>query len=379
MSELFISLLKKGEKEADNYDELLKNNYFDYNDDDDDNDDDNDDENNFYYYTDALINYLVDENNHYKYKMKKWVSDWYFEVYKKKFKYTEDDYNYAEDTFWRAISENNSSGFFMNNRHHFKLLLFFANFNEYEKNEDYGDSLEVFTKIVQNEYPRNYVEWNYIAGNSHPKAVELTEKNMDKLNNAAHWHCLCGNKNAIHIIEKNIDKVNEFNTWDSLTSNTGAVYILNKYIQQDLINNSNKIDYSYLCWNEDPEILRLVNLNNLHPKDWKFIFSNPGARFIIKDNMDKLTKDIRHYLFENSSVIDFIEKEIEKEELNEECIKALCSNVNACHLIEKYIDKLSERAINKINKNPSAMHILEKNPNLITSKILENPSIFEEK
>ena len=373
MSELFISILKKGEEEANNYDELLKNNYFDN---ESDYESERKDENNFYCYTDALINYLVDENNHYKYKMKKWVRDWYFEVYKKNF---EGEWSWPEDTFWRAISENNSSGFFMNNRHHFKLLLFFANFNEYEKNEDYGDSMEVFTKIIENEYERNNVEWNYIAGNSHPKAVELTEKNMDKLNMAAHWHCLCGNKNAIHIIEKNIDKVNEFNTWRSLTDNTGALNILNKYIQQDVINNSYKIDHSYLCWNKDPEILRLVNLNYLFPNDWKFILSNPGARFIIKNNMEKITKDNRQYLFENPSVIDLIEKEIEKEELNDECIEALCSNINACHLIEKYIDKLSDQAICKLNKNPSAMGILERNPSLITSDILENKAIFEEK
>ena len=375
MSELFISILKKGEKEAENYDELckkdkLKSEY------DSDSDSDVKDERDFYCYTDSLIHYLANENNHYKYKMKKWVCDWFFEVYKKNFKA---EWSWPEDTFWKAISENKSSGFFMNNRHHFKLLLFFANFNEYEKNEDYGDSMEVFTKIIENEYERNYVEWNYIAGNSHPKVVELTEKNMDKLNMAAHWHCLCGNKNAIHIIEKNIDKVNEFNTWRSLTDNTGALNILNKYIQQDVINNSYKIDHSYLCMNEDPEILRLVNLDYLDSKDWKNILCNPGARFIIKNNMDKLTKENRHYLFENPSVIDLIEKEIEKDELNEECIKALCSNVNACHLIEKYLDKLSESAIYKLNKNPSAMDILEKNPSLITSEIFENTAIFEKK
>ena len=79
--------------------------------------------------------------------------------------------------------------------------------------------------------------------------------------------------------------------------------------------------------NKDPEILRLVNSDYLDSKDWKNVLSNPGARFIIKNNMDKLTKENRHYLFENPSVIDLIEKEIEKDELNEECIKALCSNV----------------------------------------------------
>lgn len=95
--------------------------------------------------------------------------------------------------------------------------------------------------------------------------------------------------------------------------------------------------------------------------------------------MEKLTKDNKHYLFENPSVIDLIEKEIEKEELNEECIEALCSNVNASHLIEKYIDKLSDQAICKLNKNPCAMGILEKNPTLISEDILKNPSIFEKK
>ena len=60
MSELFISILKKGEEEANNYDELLKNNYFDN---ESDYESERKDENNFYCYTDALINYLVDENN----------------------------------------------------------------------------------------------------------------------------------------------------------------------------------------------------------------------------------------------------------------------------------------------------------------------------
>lgn len=382
MSELFISLLKKGEEQANNYDELYENNKLDdnsgYNSDcDSSNDSDNKDERDFYYYTDSLINYLANENSHYKYKMKKWVRDWYFDIYKINFK---EEWSWPEDKFWKFISENNSSGFFMNNRLHFKLLLFFSSFNEYEKNEGYGDMLELFVKIIENEYnERHYVEWNYIAKNSHPKAVKLIEKNLDKLDKSAHWHCLCSNKNAMHIIENNIDNIKLHDTWCSLCDNTSAFYLLNKYIQQDIINESYLIDHSYLCWNENPEILKLINLDNLHSKDWNYIFSNSGARFIIQNNMDKLTKNNRHYLFENPNVIDLIEREIEKGELNKECIEALCSNVNASHLIEKYINKLSDKGLSNLNKNPSAINILKNNPQLISVEIFKNTAIFEEK
>jgi len=316
-----------------------------------------------YEYTSKLLNTLVDENNQYNYVLKKWIFDWMQQN------------NIHGETFWKAMVWNDRCGFFLCDERTMKEFLCEARFAEdFGQFEGHGEALDIFISVIENSRRQCWgsVDWNYIALNPHSNAISIIEKNMDKMTNEYKWYPLSKNKNAIHIIEKNIDKIDEFNAWSELCKNPSALEIIQKY------KNSGKFENNELCRNENPEILKLIELEGLSDNDWGDIFSNPGARFIIEKNMDKLNDTNRYRLFENPSVVDIIEKELEKG-LDDKCMESLCRNINASHIIEKYIEKLNENAICILNTNAGAIHLLEKNPQLVDSTILQNPAIFESK
>ena len=313
-------------------------------------------------YTRNLLTYLIDKHNEYKYVLRPWILEWIIEK------------NISDEEFWKTIAWNDGSGFFMNNRRTLKELLFHARFTDFEKFEGNGDALELFVNIVDNSALRLYggVDWNYVAQNSHHCAISLIEKNMDKIDNCSGWCSLSGNKNAIHIIEKNIDKLDYFDLWQIICTNPSAVNIIERY------RNTTKIKDEYLCENPNPKVLQLIKSID-DENSWNKIFRNPGARFIIEKNMDKLNDANRCYLYENPSVVDLIEKDLETREIDENCLKVLCGNTNACHLIEKYKEKLNENMLYNLNTNPGAIHFLEKNRHLVDICILYNKAIFAPK
>jgi len=310
-------------------------------------------------YTNTLVQYLTNENNHYDYTLKKCVYDWY--VMKK----------CSDSNFWRNMSENNASGFLFNNLYHIQQLLCSSFYGEFEKYEGHGEVIELFINVLECEYPRKHIDWFLVASNDNPKAVKLIEENIHKLTNPSEWDCLSSNKNAIHIIEKNMDKVEEHNTWDSLCKNPAALEILSHH--RDKCNNRS------LCENPNPEILKLIDIDMLGDDEWMELFSNPSARFIFENHMDKLTQPISHALFVNSNVIDLIEKMLEGKKIEHLQLQSLCSNKNAAHLINKHLHMLKESDLYNLNTNPGAIDILEQNPHLIRGFILENPAIFEKK
>lgn len=310
-------------------------------------------------YTNTLVQYLTNENNHYDYTLKKCVYDWY--VIKK----------CSDSNFWRNMSENNASGFLFNNLYHIQQLLCSSFYGEFEKYEGHGEVIELFINVLECEYPRKHIDWFLVASNDNPKAVKLIEENIHKLTNPSEWDCLSSNKNAIHIIEKNMDKVEEHNTWDSLCKNPAALEILSHH--RDKCNNRS------LCENPNPEILKLIDIDMLGDDEWMELFSNPSARFIFENHMDKLTQPISHALFVNSNVIDLIEKMLEGKKIEHLQLQSLCSNKNAAHLINKHLHMLKESDLYNLNTNPGAIDILEQNPHLIRGFILENPAIFEKK
>ena len=309
-------------------------------------------------YVSMLLRYLTKEENHYKYKLKKSVYEWYVRS-----KCTGND-------FWCSMGENDSSGFLLNNLYHIQQLIC-ANYNDdFEKYEGHGDIMELFINIIENDYPRIRIDWYLLALNEHPKVVKLIEANLDKLD-YREWNCLSTNKNAIHIIEANIDKVEEYDTWDSLCMNPAAIEILTNH--QDKYNNYQ------LCINSNPDILKMVDINSLDEDDWSVLFSNSSARFIFENHMDKLTESISSSLFSNTNAIDLIEKYLEENEIRASQLSELCSNVNAIHLLKNYIHILRKQDIYVLNQNPAALDLLEEHPYLMNSFVLLNPGIFEAK
>jgi hypothetical protein len=50
------------------------------------------------------------------------------------------------------------------------------------------------------------VDWNNLACNSNPIAIDIIEKNLDKIDNDG-WEAISSNHGAINIIKKNMDKI----------------------------------------------------------------------------------------------------------------------------------------------------------------------------
>jgi len=136
----------------------------------------------------------------------------------KYFKLNEEDFNFDSDPieFWEILS----------------------------KNENAIDLLE--------KYP-DYIDWETILENQNPKAIEIIEKNLDKIY-VDDWPILSGNPKAIHIfkdpeylkkvyewsyisknekampiLQDNLDKVE----WGSFSSNPSAINILLQIIKEE--------------------------------------------------------------------------------------------------------------------------------------------------
>ena len=65
---------------------------------------------------------------------------------------------------------------------------------------------------------KQWVKTNWIGLSQNPNAINLLEKNQDKI----HWVGLSLNPNAIHLLEKNQDKID----WDLLSRNPNAMHLL---------------------------------------------------------------------------------------------------------------------------------------------------------
>ena len=192
----------------------------------------------------------------------------------------------------------------------------------YEENIIYEKTIKKI-KEVSIQCPRSYSEypafWRLLATNTNPKAMDLIEEYYPKFNsvfldsefvefmrdlsrneNAVHllekypycinWETILENPNpkAVEIIEKNLDKIYE-DDWPLLSGNPAAVHIFEKpeYL--------NKIfDWSYLCNNPNPKAIDII-LNNWDKVDWVTFSRNPSAiHIIIQLLQEQKDYDIRY-------------------------------------------------------------------------------------
>ena len=92
----------------------------------------------------------------------------------------------------------------------------------------------------------HFINWETILENPNPKAVQIIEKNLDKIYED-NWLILSGNPSAVHIFEKpeNLNKVYD---WGYLCKNPNAMHII--------VNNWDKIDW--ITFSQNPSAIHII-------------------------------------------------------------------------------------------------------------------------
>ena len=163
-------------------------------------------------------------------------------------------------------------------------------------------------------YPHK-ISFISLAMNSNPKAMELIEK--------YHNHFLN------HSLEE---------TLSALSENPNAAYLLKKYPE--------KIDWSRIVYNTNPEAIRIIEQNLDKISSFVYLSENENAIHIIEPNLHK----IHNWIF-------------------------LSKNKKAMHILEKNLDKVNWKTF---SENPSAIDILLENLDKVCyNRLSKNPAIFE--
>lgn len=178
-----------------------------------------------------------------------------------------------------------------------------------------------------------------LCSNTHPQAIKILEKNYDKIN----WNILCKNPNAIHLIERKLTEpyIPEIDfldfrderpykniNWDTLCMNPNAVHILER--------NLDKINYDYLCYNENAKAIDLLEQNQ-DKINWYILSANPSAIYLLEANKDKV--NYKH-LSKNPAIFiyDYETMRQNHKELKEELIMKRWNPERIFDLLEKGID-----------------------------------------
>ena len=122
------------------------------------------------------------------------------------------------------------------------------------------------------------IDWLYLSQNKN--AIHMLEKNLDKVN----WTTLSGNPNAIHLLENNTDKID----WIELARNTNpkAMNIINKNLKKlnESTFYSSKCDYlEYLF--DNPNAIHIIE-KNLDKCPMLYLTVNPNALHILQKNLN---------------------------------------------------------------------------------------------
>lgn len=223
--------------------------------------------------------------------------------------------------------------------------------------------LPVQCNRIYSDYPSF---WRLLTTNTNPKAIEIIEKYYYKLyplefdaeEDIDFWSDLCKNPNATHllekhpyyinwktilenpnpkaveIIEKNLDKIYE-DDWNILSGNPAAVHIFEKP------EHLNKLfDWSYLCKNPNPKAIDII-VNNWDKIDWFAFSQNPSAIHIIL----QLLQEQKDYTVRSIKNIK-IKKKINHEQ-----------NHNIYRSIYKYYDDFYKIDYLSLSKNPAIFEL----------------------
>ena len=106
---------------------------------------------------------------------------------------------------------------------------------------------------------KNIEYWKKISLNNSEGAIQLLEKNPDKIN----WSGLSENPSAIQLLKKNPDKI----IWWNLSANPSAMDLLET--------NPDKIIWKTLSRNPSERAMQLLEKNQ-RKIYWKYLFENPS-------------------------------------------------------------------------------------------------------
>jgi hypothetical protein len=132
------------------------------------------------------------------------------------------------------------------------------------------------------------IDWRLLSKNSSAEAIEMLEKNQDKIE----WMFFCENRNPdfLNIVEKNLDKID----WEILSFNPAAIKFLEK--------NLDKVDWRGISGN--PEAFHIIQ-KNIEKVDWDMLSLNSAAVPLLLENLDRINWRVVN---RNPSFIPILEK-----------------------------------------------------------------------
>lgn len=203
-------------------------------------------------------------------------------------------------------------------------------------------------------------------------------KPIFKIKNKNNWHYIFNNPNAIDIIEMYIhSQYATYNTLVELSTNHGAINLL--------LNNEKLINWSCICSNKSPDLMKLINKHidvfNRIPYDnsgydMRTLSSNRYAMPFLKNHINRIDwvsfsfNDCeeaieilkQHHekinwinLSKNKCAISLLESNIDKVDWFN-----LSSNPNALDILDKYHNNISWLALISINANPNKYKLIKK-------------------
>jgi hypothetical protein len=131
-----------------------------------------------------------------------------------------------------------------------------------------------------------------------PRAIHLLEMIEQRDRNLLDFEILINNPYAVDIIERNMDKIVDDSQWEEMSFNENAVHLMRK--------NMDKIHWKSMSQNPSNDALKLL-LENVDKIDWNMfnLNHNPNAIEFLRKHPDKINYS---YLCENPVGIELYEE-----------------------------------------------------------------------
>ena len=259
----------------------------------------------------------------------------------------------------------------------------------------YNENEQIVSLILDNIYLLNTPYcWFLLCFNENKRIINFISNELKKSFNIGYLENLCKNKNAIDVVSCYKDKFNK-KCIKNLCTNENAYELLKEFINFNSFRSINTDYINNLCLNRNKDIVKYLfeNFNNLNRKLFINICLNPAAISLINhyfknfDNEYNTDTICLSYLCynENPDIIPIIIK-------NLGCFTSLndlCINKNAIDIIDNNLNKVSTQGWINISKNVNGFKIIKKNINIIKNKklmcndsnftnyLLSNSSIFK--
>ena len=213
------------------------------------------------------------------------------------------------------------------------------------------------------------IDWYKLGNNTHPKAIEMLDKNIDKKEIC--WHYISLNPSAVVLFEKYKHKLIDFNV--ARNHNPKAIDFLKKYPEL--------IDWNALCQsrNDTTDLFRTElyeknkdKIKNNINWDW-FFFYSPNLE-IIKENINNPNVKFNNLLTNsNDHIIEWVLQEY-PDKIDWYYLSMSNSKI-AIKLIKENIDKIYNKVDwYNLSRNPNTISLLEKYPDkIVWDYLLENP------